>query len=128
MLPPRDGVPSSGSTLSTLTSATPLRLLAREQFTEMFRPALPPGDRVVLNVVHAEHQRGRGAALGDLAQNARRLQHAGAEAALFARNRQRQQAGVEQLLKVLERKTCIAIMRAGTPGEILGKQPRLVDR
>ncbi|MFT4182426.1 MAG: hypothetical protein QM636_10970, partial [Rhizobium sp.] len=57
-----------------------------------------------------------------------RVGKAAPQAPLFARRYQSEKAGVEQLVKIIERELAAGIVMTGAQGKIIGKVPCLADQ
>ena len=77
-----------------------------------------------LQVVHQQHQRGRGIATGDPPDHGDDRRQAAAEPALGDRHHEVQQSGIPQRREVLERERAVPVVQRRTAGEVRGERVR----
>ncbi len=82
----------------------------------------------LLQVLHAQHQRGRRAAIAQRADHLAELRHRGLLPAPGARRGQRQQAGALQIGEVRMGKAAVAVMRHRALAELRGQRARGIAR
>ena len=95
--PPRDGEPEIRLDPQRIDQRHAFDRFARQLARQTARPARAARHHQMLDVMHRQHQRRRRIGLAEDADDARRVERAGAEAAQRRRHGQRQQSRLGQL-------------------------------
>ena len=99
-----------------------LDALTRKLARQPRRPGRAAPHHQMVDVVHRQHQRGRRIGLADDADDARGVSCARPAAAMNGRHRQRQQARLGQLAKILEGKAAGAVVLGCTRSKAFGQR------